>query len=253
MDPSGAGREGQLIEAFVGLADSLVDDYDMIDLLDRLVAHSVELLSAQAAGIMLVDPQGCLRVAASSDEEADTMELLQLQAEQGPCVDCVHRAAPVSVTDLTDAGHRWPRFVATLQDGSYRSVHALPLRLRQQAIGGLNLFHREPGPRPGADLALGQALADIATIAILQERALRRGEILTEQLQAALNSRVIIEQAKGVLAEHGNLPMSEAFDRLRRHARHHRQPLTDTARRIVDGDTDILTALTAHDTTADRP
>lgn len=252
MDSAEGVREDQLLEAFVGLADTLVDDYDIIDLLDRLAAYCVGLLSAQAAGIMLVDPQGRLRVAASSDEEADTIELLQLQADQGPCVECVHRAAPVSVPDLTEAGQRWPRFVATLQEGSYRSVHALPLRLRGQAVGGLNLFHHEPGPLPGSDLALGQALADVATISILQERALRRSEVLAEQLQTALNSRVIIEQAKGVLAERANLPMSGAFDRLRRHARRHRQPLTDVARRIVDGDEDILTALTTQGAPADR-
>jgi GAF domain-containing protein len=231
----GSGREGLLTEAFVSLADTLVDDYDIIDLLDRLVSFSVDLLAAQAAGIMLADHQGNLRVAAVSNEETETIELLQLQARQGPCMDCVHRAAPVSVPDLSKAGQRWPLFVAALQEGAYRSVHALPLRLRGNAIGGLNLFHREPGALPDSDLALGQALADVATIGILQERAIRRGEILTEQLQTALNSRVIIEQAKGVLAERGNLSMDDAFTRLRGHARGHNQPLSKLARQIVDG------------------
>lgn len=235
MSQPGSGREGLLTEAFVSLADTLVDEYDIIDLLDRLVSFSVELLSAQAAGIMLADNQGNLRVAAASNEETETIELLQLQARQGPCMDCIRCAAPVSVPDLTKAGQRWPRFVAALQHGAFRSVHALPLRLRGHAVGGLNLFHREPGAMPDADLALGQALADVATIGILQERAIRRGEILAEQLQTALNSRVIIEQAKGVLAERGNLSMDAAFARLRGHARSHNQPLSQLARQIVDG------------------
>lgn len=237
--------------AFVSLADTLVDDYNIIELLDRLVRYCVELLSAQAAGIMLVDPRGNLRVVASSDEETETIELLQLQTDQGPCVDSVRHAVPVSVADLVEASERWPRFVAALQERDFRSVHALPLRLRGQAVGGLNLFHREPGPLPDADLALGQALADVATIGILQERAIRHGEVLTEQLQTALNSRVIIEQAKGVLAERGNLPMPDAFDRLRRYARSRSRPLTEIARRIVEGNLpadEALGTLTTQDT-----
>lgn len=236
MTEPGSSREQLLIEAFVGLADTLVDDYDIIDLLDRLVSYSVELLSAEAAGILLADQHGTLRVLASSNEESQMVEMLQLQAEQGPCVDCFHTVAPVSVPDLAEATGRWPRFVAALQDGAYRSVHALPMRLRGEAVGGLNLFHRQPGALPDADLKLGQALADVATIGILQERAIRRGEIFTEQLQTALNSRVIIEQAKGVLAERGNLSMDAAFDRLRGHARGHNLRLSELAHRVVDGD-----------------
>ena len=141
---------------------------------------------------------------ASSNEQTEWIELMQLQADQGPCVDCFRTGAPVSITDLADAASRWPRLAAALADqNSYRSVHALPLRLRGEAIGAMNLFHDQPGALPATDLALGQALADVATIGILQERAIRRGEVLNEQLQTALNSRILIEQAKGVLAEHG--------------------------------------------------
>jgi GAF domain-containing protein len=227
-------REQLLAGAFVELADTLVDDYDVIDVLDRLVAYSVTLLSADAAGIMLTDPRGQLRVVASSNEESDWTELLQVQTDEGPCVDCVRTGEPVTVTDLNDAATRWPTFVAALAGrGTYRSVHALPLRLRGEAIGGMNLFHTRPGPLPEADLRLGQALADIATIGILHERAIRHGEILTEQLQTALNSRVIVEQAKGVLAQTGGLAMDVAFDRLRRYARGHNQLLGDVARRVV--------------------
>lgn len=232
------GREEVVIMAFVGLADTLVDDYDIIDLLDRLAAYSVELLAAEAAGIMLSDAQQRLRVVASTNEQSDWMELLQLQADEGPCVDCYRSGAPVSIADLADAAARWPRFVAALAErGTYGSVHALPLRLRGEPIGTLNLFHRQAGPLPAADLALGQALADVATIGILSERAIRRGEVVNEQLQTAVNSRVIIEQAKGVIAERGRLSMNEAFDRIRRYARNHNLRLAEVAREIVDTDT----------------
>ena len=233
-------RERLLADAFVGLADTLVDDYDIIDVLDRLVGHSVALLPADAAGIMLVDLQGHLRVAASSSEESDWTELMQIQADEGPCVECVRTGRPVTVTDLDEAEARWPRFTAALRGrrspdaGRFRSVHALPLRLRGEAIGGMNLFHTRPGPLPDADLRLGQALADVATIGILQERTIRHGEVLGQQLQHALNIRVVIEQAKGVLAQLGNLPMDAAFEHLRRYARSHRLLLGDVARRVVD-------------------
>ena len=241
-------RERRVASAFVGLADTLVDDYDVIDVLDRLVGYSVSLLSAEAAGIMLVDPHGKLRVVASTSEESDWMELLQVQADQGPCVDCVRTGEPVTVTDLAAAAERWPRFIAILAGrGPFHSVHALPLRLRGQAIGGMNLFHTRPGPLPEADLRLGQALADIATIGILQERAIRRGEVVTEQLQTALNSRIVIEQAKGVLAQGGGLGMDVAFDRLRRYARHHNLRLSEVASQVVLTDlaADVLTGPTA--------
>ena len=232
-------RERLLSDAFVGLADSLVADYDVIDVLDRLVGYSVSLLAADAAGIMLLDPHGHLRVVASSSEESDWTELMQIQSDEGPCVECVRTSEPVTITDLHEAGQRWPRLAAALQQRDaagrerFRSVHALPLRLRGEAIGGMNLFHTRPGPLPEADLRLGQALADIATIGILQERAVRQGEVLTEQLQHALNIRVIIEQAKGVLAQLGTVPMDVAFEHLRRYARSHRTLLTDVARRVV--------------------
>jgi GAF domain-containing protein len=231
------GREQLVSRAFIGLADTLVDDYDMIELLDRLVGYSAELLAADAAGIVLGDAQRELRVVASSSDAAELMELLQLQNDQGPCLECYHTAAPVSVPDLTEAADRWPQFAAAVQDrGAFRSVHALPLRLRQESIGALNLFHHRPGPLPEADLALGQALADVATIGILQERAIHRTEVVNEQLQAALNSRVVIEQAKGVLAEHGGLAMDEAFNHLRRYARNSGQKLRKVARNIVQRD-----------------
>lgn len=226
-------RERLVITAFVDLADTLVDDYDVIDLLDRLSGHCVEVLAADAAGILLADSQGALRVVASTDERSEWTELMQLQADQGPCVDCIRTAAPVSVHDLTSST-RWPRLISALAGrGSFRSVHALPLRLRGEAIGALNLFHPRPGPLPPADLALGQAMADVATIGILSERAVHRAEVLNEQLQTALNNRVIIEQAKGFLAQRGDLDMDAAFDRLRRYARDHNLRLSEVARQVV--------------------
>ena len=228
-------REELISRAFVTMADTLIDEYDVIDLLDRLAGFSVQLLPAAAAGIVLGDARRELRAVAASDEAAHVMELLQLQSNEGPCLDCFQSAAPVSVADLAEASSRWPTFVAAVeQRGDFRSVHALPLRLRGRAIGALNLFGGAPGPLPELDLALGQALADVATIGILQERVIRRGEVLNEQLQSALNSRVIIEQAKGVLAQYGKLAPAVAFERLRHYARSHNLKLADLARRIVD-------------------
>ena len=252
MDEAETSREQLLIRAFVGLADTLVDDYDVIDLLDRLVGYSVELLQADAAGILLADPHGALRVVASSNEQTEWIELMQLQADQGPCVECFRTGTPVSITDLTDTAPRWPRLAAALADqDAYRSVHALPLRLRGEAIGAMNLFHHQPGALPATDLALGQALADVATIGILQERAIRRGEVLNEQLQTALNSRILIEQAKGVLAERGNLTMVTAFDRLRSYARRHNLRLSAVAQQVID--TDLAAAVLAIPATTQVP
>ncbi len=246
MNRAVSGRERLVSRAFIGLADTLVDDYDMLDLLDRLVGYCAELLAADAAGIVLGDAQRHLRVVAASSDDAELMELLQLQNDEGPCLECYRTATPVSVPDLDEAARRWPGFAAAVHDqGGFRSVHALPLRLRKESIGALNLFHSRPGPLPEADLALGQALADIATIGILQERAIRRGEVVNEQLQTALNSRVVIEQAKGVIAERAGLPMDVAFDRLRRYARASNQKLSDVARRLVERDLDPDLVLTA--------
>lgn len=239
MSQPGASRERLVAKVFVSLADTLVDDYDIIDLLYRLIGFSVDLLAADAGGILLADASRRLRVVAASSEDAQLMELLQLQSDEGPCLDCFHGARPVHVTDLTEAADRWPVFVAALSRRvPFRAVYALPLRLRGESIGAMNLFHRVPGSLPDADLALGQALTDVATIGILSERAIHRGEVLTEQLQTALTSRVIIEQAKGVLAHHSGLGMDQAFNRLRGYARSHNQRLSDVARRLIEKELD---------------
>jgi GAF domain/ANTAR domain len=237
--PSRAGgtREQLLSRAFVGVADTLVDDYDVVELLDRLVGYSVELLGADAAGILLVDSQRGLRVVASSNEDVELMELLQLQADQGPCVDCVRTGTQVSVANLDDTAARWPVLAAAMTTrGVFRSVHALPLRLRREAIGAMNLFYRRPGALPEADLVLGQALADVATIGILSERAIRRGAVLNEQLRTVLSSRALIEEAEGIVARHGGLSRNAAFDRLRHYSRNRHERLGQVARRVVVGD-----------------
>jgi ANTAR domain/GAF domain len=245
MSQSHGEREELISRAFVSLADTLVDEYDIIDLLDRLVGFCVQLLPADAAGIVLGDARQELRAVAASDDAAQVMELLQLQNDEGPCLDCFQSAEPVSVDDLAGAAGRWPVFVAAVQQCTdFRSVHALPLRLRGRAIGALNLFGGVVGPLPEPDLALGQALADVATIGILQERAIRHGEVVNEQLQAALNSRVIIEQAKGALAQYGGLATDVAFGRLRHYARNHNIRLSDLARRIVAKEFNLAEVLT---------
>ncbi|QYN39378.1 GAF and ANTAR domain-containing protein [Pseudonocardia sp. DSM 110487] len=227
-------RERSVSHAFVVLADTMVAEYDAIDLLDRLIGFCVELLPADAAGIVLGDARRELRVVAASSEAAELMELLQLQSDEGPCLDCFQTVAPVSIADLAGAADRWPRFAAAVAErGQFRAVHALPLRLRGQAIGALNLFDREPGSLPDSDLALGQALADVATIGILQERAIRRAEVVNEQLQTALTSRVTIEQAKGVLSQHFGDDVEVAFDRLRHYARSRNAKLAHIAAQVV--------------------
>ncbi|WP_050796146.1 GAF and ANTAR domain-containing protein [Frankia sp. EUN1f] len=237
------GQEQELSEAFVTLADSLVADYDVADLLHRLAHHCVNLLDVAAAGLLLADAHGTLQVVATSSETSRLLELFQLQHDQGPCLDCFRSGTAVTVPDVALAADRWPIFVAGTQAAGYRSVHALPMRLRDDVIGTLNLFGAGPGPLADADARVGQALADVATIAILQERAIRHHEILAEQLQHALTSRIVIEQAKGVLAERGGLHMDQAFNRLRRHARNTNTRLTDLARGVVDGTVDSTAVL----------
>lgn len=233
VDPA---RHGQVLAAaFVGLADTLVDDYDVIELLHRLTTDCVRLLPVDAAGLLLADQRGNLRVVSSSTEQARLVELFQVEADEGPCLECFRTSRPVAVADLLVSGGRWPRFSARAKQEGFRSLHALPLRLRSETIGALNLFRVQPGLLSTSDAGIGQALADVATIGILQERAVRRHEIVAEQLQAALNSRVIIEQAKGVLAERGQIDMGEAFVVLRRYARNHNQRLSEVARGVVDG------------------
>jgi transcriptional regulator with GAF, ATPase, and Fis domain len=223
-----------LSDTFVDLADTMVADFDIIDFLHLLTDRSVALLAASAAGVVLADPRGELRVAAASSEEAGLLELFQLQNDQGPCLDCFRTGQPVTASDLAGPDQRWPRFAQAAARSGFRTVQALPMRLRDQVIGALNLFHAGPGLLSPADLRIGQALADVATIGLLHERNVRRRETVAEQLQAALNSRVVIEQAKGKLAERLGIDMDRAFSMLRDYARNTNQRLTDVARDFVN-------------------
>jgi GAF domain-containing protein len=228
MSAEQSTHERALAEAFVTLADTLVADYDVIDVLHQLTIECVELLRVDAAGLLLSDQRGNLQMAAASTERARVVELFQLQNDEGPCLDCFRTSRPIAAPDLRGMTE-WPRFIAHTLDTGYRSVHAVPMRLRTETIGALNLFGTQPRALRPNELRIAQALVDVATIGILQERAIRRRDVLAEQLQVALNSRVIIEQAKGVLAERGQLEMERAFTLLRGHARSTQQRLSDVA------------------------
>ncbi|HEY3001990.1 MAG TPA: GAF and ANTAR domain-containing protein [Kribbellaceae bacterium] len=225
----------RLATTFVELADSLVDEYDVIELLQLLTERCVQLLGVDAAGLLLRDQHGVLQVAASSSEQVRLVELFQLQNDEGPCLDCYIEGRPVGTDRLSGADQRWPRFAAEATAAGFAAVHAVPLRLRGETIGALNLFWAPPAEVRTHDLSVAQALADVATIAILQERLTRSRELLAGQLQAALNSRVVIEQAKGVLAERGGMDMGTAFDLLRRAARSSNRRLADVAAGVVEG------------------
>ncbi|WP_158896060.1 GAF and ANTAR domain-containing protein [Amycolatopsis anabasis] len=212
-------RDQQLLLAFVELADTLVDDYDVVDVLYRLAGYCVTPLGAAAAGLLLSDQHGGLQVIAASNERTRLLELLQLQADEGPCLEAYRSGESVHVDDLAGAVERWPTFAPAALAEGFHSVQAMPLRLRRQVIGALNMFGHTAGPLGSHNLAVARALADTATIGILQERAIRRHEVLTEQLQSALNSRVVIEQAKGVISHAGRIPMDQAFEQLRSYCR----------------------------------
>jgi GAF domain-containing protein len=230
--------EVQLADVLVEMADTLVDDFDVIDFLHVLTERCVQLLGVSAAGLLLTDQRDNLQVVAASSERTRLLELFQLQTDQGPCLDCFRTGQPVSVADLPSAGH-WPRFTAAAADVGFAAVHAVPMRLRTEVIGALNLFDTNPGALDEGKLRIGRALADVATIGLLQQRAIRRRDTLTEQLQTALNSRVLIEQAKGILAERLHLDVSEAFTVLRDDARRHNRRLSELAQAIVDGSEQI--------------
>ncbi len=227
-------REALLSQTFVQLADTLGDDFDVIDLLTVLADRSVELLDAAAAAILLADHQGVLHVVAASSEQARLLELFQLQNHEGPCLDCVSTGRAVVNQDLTTSP-QWPRFGAEAGAEGFLCVQALPLRLRDNVIGALNVFVDDRVVVSDADLSVAQALADVATIAVLQDQAAREGRMVTAQLQVALHSRVAIEQAKGVLAERGHVDMDEAFARLRRYARDQKRQLSVVATELVEG------------------
>ena len=228
-------RESVLARTLVELADTLVDDFDVVDLLMLLADRCIEVLDVQAAGIMLAAPDGQLRVMASSSEAMRMLELFEIQAQEGPCYDCYQTGAAVVNKDLAGENGRWARFAAEALGAGFRSAHALPMRLRGSVIGVLNLFRGGVGEMRPADLEVAQAFADVATIAILQHRAALEAQLLAQQLTHALNSRVMLEQAKGMVAERLDLDMEQSFATLRNHARNHNLRLSDVAQSVIDG------------------
>ncbi|MFE9597266.1 GAF domain-containing protein [Streptomyces hokutonensis] len=233
-------RERRLAEIFVEVADSLVEDFDVIDLLHRLAARCVELLNVSAAGILLVDAHGELQIIAASDEHTRLLELFALQHDQGPCVECYRTGAARTNIDLTRAATTgaWPHFAEQARATGYMTTHAIPLRLRNRVVGALNLFQTTAHRLRDDDIALAQALADVATIAILQQRTLEQSHVENSQLENALTSRILIEQVKGFLAERWNTSVDEAFAAFRSYARARHLRLSDLAAQIVSGDFD---------------
>jgi len=221
-------------ETFVELADTMVTGFDMMDFLHALTGRSVQLLNVSAAGLLLADPRGDLRVVAASSEAVRLLELFQLQSDQGPCLDCFRSGQPVTAADLTTQAGHWPRFAAAARDAGFTAVQALPMRLREQVIGALNLFRGSDEPFTGTEMAIAQAMAEMAAIGLIQERAARERNLLASQLQAALNSRVIIEQAKGMISEYLTMTVDDAFKLLRSYAHYHNRRLSEVASDVVD-------------------
>jgi len=228
-------REALLARTLVELADTLVDDFDVVELLTLLTDRCVDVLDVTAAGLMLVSPGGDLRVMASSSDAMRVLELFELQSEEGPCPDCYRTGEPIVNHKLAAVDGRWPRFAPRALEAGFRSVHALPMHLREVTIGALNLFRADEGGLEEADVLAAQALADVATIAVLQHRAGAEAKVVNQQLHHALNTRIIIEQAKGVVAERADLDMEQSFTRLRNHARNHNLRLVDVAQDVING------------------
>jgi GAF domain-containing protein len=225
-------REARVLDAVVTLVDSLLDDFDIVDLLTELTERCADLLDVDSAGLLLGDPLGRLRLLAATSEATRDLELFQLQADEGPCVDCYSSGAPVSVADLPSETDRWPRFVAAARDAGFASVHAVPMRAAGIVLGALGLFGSRPGELSGSDLLVGKTLAHVASVAILQGHPLTPATVMP-QLQSALTSRIFVEQAKGFLCESLDISIEQAFRLLRSYARTNSEHLSDVARRLM--------------------
>jgi GAF domain-containing protein len=231
-------REAAVVQSLVEMADSLVTDFDVVDLLTGLADRCVELLGASAAGVMVASAHGDLRLVASSSDTMRVVELFELQAKEGPCLDAFRTGERVGHENLRAGSGPWPRFATVALEAGFRSVFALPLRLRDATIGALNLFSVDQSPMDEADVLVARAFADLAAISILQQRVVSDGQRLNEQLSHALTSRVLIEQAKGVVFERAGVDMAQAFQRLRAYARNNNLRLTDVAQAAIDGTLD---------------
>jgi len=225
----------RLGRVFVELADTLVTDFDVVEFMTMLAHRCVELLGARQAGVVLADERGVLRSVASSHESAHLLELFELQNQEGPCLDCYRTGQPIVNQSLSPADNRWPKFGAEARRLGFTTVHALPMRLRGQVIGAVNIFASNAPALTPSEIEIGQALADVATVGLLQERSLREARLVNEQLHGALNSRIVIEQAKGMLAERRGVEMDAAFDILRTYARNTNQKLSAVAQSLLAG------------------
>lgn len=228
------GREELIGRTFVELADTLVEDYDVIEFLHLLAERCVQLLDVTEAAVGLFDASGRLRPLASSSERMQLVELIEVQTEDGPCLDCWRHGRPVQEDDLEGASARWPQFAPAALDAGFRSTYAVPMRLREERIGALNLFVDRVNGLSEADQALSQAMADVATIGLLHERVLQEKVVVSGQLQTALNSRIALEQAKGIVAERAGVEMGEAFELLRGYARRHNRRLRDVVAEVIN-------------------
>ena len=228
-------READIVRSLVEMADTLVDDFDVVDLLTGVASRCVNLLGASAAGVMLAAPSGALSLVASSSEAMRLLELLELQSQEGPCLDAFRSGQVVEHAVLSTESGRWQQFTGAALRAGFRSAYAVPLRWREGTLGALNIFGESLEPMPEADRVVARAYADLATLSIVQYRATAEARRLNEQLSAALSSRIIIEQAKGVIAERAGLSLAEAFARLRGYARNNNLRLTDVAQSAVEG------------------
>lgn len=233
--PESPSREQRVADTFVMLAGGLVHDADLVDVLDRLMTACLDLLGVSAAAMLLDDQAGGLRVIAASDDDVRLLDLFQVQHGEGPCLDAARTASTVVSSDLGREHDRWPTFAAAARAAGFCALTAVPLRLHGQGIGSLGLFRDSPVPLTAAEQRLAQAFADVATTGILQQRALHQSAVLAEQLKVALDSRVLIEQAKGVLAARCNISIADAFALLRRHARDRNLKLTAAATAVIEG------------------
>jgi GAF domain-containing protein len=225
-------RETRVLDAVVSLVDSLLDDFDIVDLLTELTGHCAQLLDVESAGFLLADPRHQLHLMAATSEKARDLELFQLQADEGPCLDCYATGQPVSVSDLRAAALRWPRFVSAAAEAGFASVHAVPMRAAGTILGALGLFGTRIGGLTDADLLMSQTLAHIACVAIVHEHAPTPATVLP-LLRTALTSRVVVEQAKGFLRERLDVSVEDAFELLRSYARSHGDHLTEVSRRLM--------------------
>lgn len=245
------GMERRLAETFVELANTLVADFEAVDFLSMLTGRCMELLDVDAVGVLVSNQRGRLQVMAASSEKTRLLELFQLQNEEGPCFDCVETGQPTGAADLLKAGDRWPIFTPQARAVGFAAVLALPMRLRNKVIGALNLFHRTPRTLSDDARSVAQALADVATIGLLHERAIRDRDLVAEQLQAALNSRIVIEQAKGLLSERRQISVDEAFSELRRFSRSRNRKMSEIARAVVERSPDVADLIDRPDRSAE--